>query len=173
MEKIIKDFPNYKVTSTGKILSCYDVREVSTEWKELKQIYDKSCGYMIVTLCHQGVRKNKRVHRLMMEAFVPNPENKAYVNHKDGNKLNNTLANLEWATPKENALHAVNTGLCDSAIEASKEAVLMYEKDKITFIKEFSSMHEAMRKTGIAYQNISKVCRGLRHTAGGYHWKYK
>lgn len=68
-------------------------------------------GYEFVAICIDGVRKALPVHRLVAKAFLPNPENKPQVNHIDGNKLNNRLDNLEWATAKENVDHAVRTGL--------------------------------------------------------------
>jgi len=58
-----------------------------------------------------GTTKRCRVHRLVAQAFIPNPENKPYVNHKDGNRANNCVANLEWVTASENAIHARQTGL--------------------------------------------------------------
>ena len=71
-------------------------------------------GYLTVTLSKNGKSNSKHVHRLLAQAFIPNPENKATVNHIDGNKLNNNLDNLEWATYSENAFHAYKTGLYKS-----------------------------------------------------------
>lgn len=68
-------------------------------------------GYNHVTLYHNGNRYRKLVHRLVAEAFIPNPENKPEVNHKDGNKTNNDISNLEWVTHSENIQHAYDTGL--------------------------------------------------------------
>ena len=112
--KLIEAFPNYRIHENGLIESNFKFKTniPCDVWREVKPIYDKTCGYMIVTLCSgTGIRKNKRVHRLLCEAFLPNPEQKAHINHKDGNKLNNSLHNLEWATPKENAIHAVTAVL--------------------------------------------------------------
>lgn len=69
--------------------------------KLLKYNYDKQ-GYLLVHLCTNGKRKCKKVHRLVAETFIKNEYNKIYVNHKDGNKQNNNVSNLEWVTPSEN-----------------------------------------------------------------------
>lgn len=176
MEKIIKDYPAYKVTIDGKVLTCFKPKTsiITDEWRELKQVYDKSCGYMIVTLCkgkNQG-RQNKRVHRLLMEAFVDNPNNYPQINHIDGNKLNNNLDNLEWCSSKHNSVHAASMGLCDARRKASEVIIEQYDLSG-NFITEYPSIHEAGRQTNIAWQNISKVCRGLRKSVGNYYWKYK
>ena len=172
MKKTIKEYPAYKISKQGKIYTCFKPKTSiqTNEWKELKQVYDKSCGYMIVTLADgKGKRQNKRVHRLLMEAFVPNPNNYPHVNHIDGNKLNNSLSNLEWCSASHNTRHAVNLGLMKPVNEKPVE---QYTLDGV-FINEFKSIHEASRQTGIAWQNISKVCLGKRNRAGMYYWKYK
>jgi len=178
MEHRITEFPHYKITSDGIVYSLFKGRgsyvEITKEWKPLKNVLDKGVGYFLVTLVDgNGKRKNRFIHRLLAQAFIENPENKAHVNHIDGNKQNNSLKNLEWCTPQENAAHAVRIGLCDERTKQQNVAILQYTADKLTYLAEHVSIHEAGRTTGIAWQNISKVVRNLRHTAGGYHWKYK
>ena len=175
MEKIIKDFPNYKITTEGKVFSQYAIKSsrVDGVWKEVKPVLCSATGYLLVTLCHEGVRKNKRIHRLLMESFVPNPLGKKQINHIDTNKQNNSLSNLEWATPSENTQHAVDHGLMDNAIQAASKAVLQLEIGTGKVIASYSSIHEAGRQTGIAWQNISKVVLGKRTKAGGFTWAYK
>ena len=172
--KLIQGFPNYRVREDGVIESCYKFKtNIPTDvWREVKPVYDKTCGYLIVTLCHEGVRKNKRVHRLIAESFIPNPQNKAHVNHIDGNKLNNTVTNLEWNTPKENTNHSIKLGFHNPS-RLRNSAVIQICKDSGKTIAEFFSIHEAERSTGIANQNIWKVCNGKRKTAGNYVWAYK
>lgn len=175
-EKFIEGYPSYKITSDGRVLSRFkgNSKVMSDEWHELKQVYDKSCGYMLVTLCRgrgQG-RQNKRVHRLLMEAFVPNPHNYLHINHIDGDKLNNSLDNLEWCSPKYNTQHAINMGLHNPKQQSSNRAVIQMDEN-FNEIAEFTSLHEVTVKTGIAWQNVYKVCRGVRPRAGGFRWKYK
>ena len=174
MESNIVGFPHYRVTKEGKVFSRYAIKssKVTDVWREVKPVLCTATGYWLVTLCHKGIRKNKRIHRLMMEAFVPNPLGKKHVNHIDGNKQNNALNNLEWATPQENSQHAVINGLTEKAFEATRKAVQQCDLQTGAIIAEFNSIHEAGRQTGIAWQNISKVVRGERTKAGGYAWVY-
>lgn len=172
MEKFIKDYPAYKIDKQGKIFSCFKPKTsiITDDWREIRQVYDKSCGYMIVTLCDgKGKRQNKRVHRLLMETFIPNPNNYPHINHIDGNKLNNSLDNLEWCSVKHNTQHAIQLGLMKPTGE---KEIQQFTLDGL-LVNEYKSIHEAGRQTGIAWQNISKVCRNERKHAGGYYWQYK
>jgi hypothetical protein len=171
----IKGYENlyYICKDTTEVLSIKDRKNTSTgTYKTLKQVNNSknpSNNYFIVTLVDNfGHRKNRSIHRLMCETFLPNPENKAHVNHKDGNKLNNSLCNLEWATEKENSQHAVDTGL--TTHEKFKKRVYQYTKDKSSLVAVYESDVEAETSTGIAKQNISKVTLGLRNHAGGFFW---
>ena len=133
--------------------------------KILKQTKSKY-GYLVVGLYKNGKHKLFRVNRLVAEAFIPNPENKPEVNHKDTNKLNNRADTLEWATRSENQLHAFKNKL---QIPITK-IILQYDL-KGNFIKEWESMAEARRQTNISH--ICCCCKGQRKTAGGFIWKYK
>jgi hypothetical protein len=98
--KVVPSYPTYEVSNLGNI------RHTSTK-KIRKQNVQKSRlnFYKKVTLSLKGKRKNVRVHRLIAEAFLPNPDNKAVVNHKNRNTFDNRLENLEWSTQKENDQH--------------------------------------------------------------------
>lgn len=172
--KTIENFPNYVIDVNGNVYSRYKFKTsiVCDEWRAVKPVLDKGVGYFIVTLVHEGIRKNQFIHRLLAQNYIPNPLNKAQVNHIDGNKQNNALSNLEWVTPKENAQHAVRIGLCDTRTLNQSVGVIQMNLDG-SFNAKYMSLHEAERSTGIAWQNISKVVRGLRKTAGGFSWKYE
>lgn len=111
--------------------------------------------------------KTYQVHRLLAEAFIPNPENKPLVNHKDGNKLNNNLDNLEWCTYRENTQHASDTGL----ISHSKnwKSVVQYDLNGVE-LKRFSSVKEAKKETGC--MGIGSVISGKRNMSSNYIWRY-
>jgi hypothetical protein len=85
----------------------------------LAKVVNKS-GYNRVDLCKGGERKSKLVHRIVAETFIPNPQNKPQVNHINGNKIDNRVQNLEWATPEENYRHAIQNNLLDKRSLARK-----------------------------------------------------
>lgn len=144
-------------------------------------------GYFMVSLFFEGKHKRLYLHRLVAETFIPNPEGKAEVNHKDGNKLNNNLENLEWVTRGENLQHAYDTGLRESSRERARymcktnEKILQYREEQKVKIQQFSetgqllaeydSIRAAAKATDVPAQNISSVSLGRRGTAGGFIWK--
>lgn len=97
--KKIEELP-YEISSLGRIRNL--------KGKILKT-YIQNCGYEQIKVAFNNT--HKQIHRLVAEAFIPNPESKKYVNHIDGNKLNNSVSNLEWCTNSENIIHARKTGL--------------------------------------------------------------
>lgn len=134
-------------------------------------------GYPRVTLRTKDQKdKTIYVHRLVAEAFVfnPDPKNKTYVNHIDGNKLNNTPENLEWTTNAENMKHAYDTGLKDryyvSKFSKTKK-IAQYTVDG-EFLKEYNSIKEAADATGAKSPNIHHALTGMYKTSAGFIWKY-
>jgi len=110
--------------------------------------------------------KNVFIHRIMAKTFLPNE--KEQVNHIDGNKQNNSISNLEWVTPQENAIHAYATGLSDITIHHKE--VHQYTLEG-RYIASFISDVSAQEATGVVKQNISKVTLGKRPNAGGFLWR--
>ena len=98
--KVIKDFSYYKINNKGEIYSLYSDKILKNK------LHPK--GYLYIGLHKNKVKYGRKIHRLVAEAFIDNPENKPQVNHKDGNKSNNKVSNLEWSTDQENKDHAIN-----------------------------------------------------------------
>lgn len=116
----LKDFPEYKLSSTGRIISFVRYKQ----GKELKPWIGKSTTRGNTYLIYSFGRKHKKyLHRLVAEYFIPNPDNKPCVNHKDGNKMNNTISNLEWVDYSYNNYHAYAMGLKKPAKRKKKESV--------------------------------------------------
>jgi hypothetical protein len=125
--------------------------------------------WLYPTDSYNGVQH--RIHRLVAKAFIPNPENKPCVNHIDGNKLNNTVDNLEWCTAKENSQHAYNTGLMTISTlcrEKSRGASRKLNEDDIIDILNMSLIQKLKypkiaELKGIAFGTVGKICRGERY----------
>lgn len=122
-------------------------------------------GYLTVCL-YNGAKKTVRIHRLVAQAFIPNPENKPFINHKNGIKTDNRACNLEWVTSAENNLHKCRVLGKKSTNEPNpKIAVRCVETGET-----FESMSDASKKYKTQPIHISECCRGKRKTAGGLHW---
>ena len=115
-------------------------------------------GYLQVLLYKDGKYKVMSVHRLVAQAFIPNPNNIETVNHKDEDKTNNSASNLEWMTNKDNVTYS------------QARQVQMFDKSTGELLATFPSMMEAERVTGIANQSICSCCLGKLKSAGGYAW---
>lgn len=160
----------YKASTKGNIKSIIKRNGLDII---LKQGIDK-CGYCIVTLCKNKKRTTKTVHRLIALTFLE--ETNIQVNHKDGNKQNNNIENLEFVSAKQNIQHAIKNGLLKRnyskiATEKRKKIVQIDIKNN-KVIKIFNSAHEASNLLNINRGNISSVCRGEKKMAGKYKWKY-
>lgn len=172
--EIWKDIPNYEglymVSNLGRVKSLpkNNHKEIILKNKITKD------GYYETALSKNNKQKWIRTHRLVAQAFIPNPDNKPQVNHIDGNKLNNNVDNLEWCTNQENINHAIRTGLENFIGKNNPKAksVLQYDK-KGNFIKRYDTLREAMKETGTLESKISLVCNNHRKTAGGYIWKFE
>lgn len=170
----IKGFEGlYQVSSMGNVKSLErQVRANTCGIRTLREKILSDCmnksGYNLVVLCKNGKRINKMIHRLVAEAFIPNPNNGSEVNHKDENKSNNCVSNLEWCDRIYNANYGTGVERC--AKKKWKPIEMMDNAHNV--LKLFNSALEAERETGINRKNISSVCLGKRKDAGGYLWRF-
>lgn len=156
----VKNYNGYKVSNFGRVYSM----KVS---RLLKPHPDKK-GYLRVKFWKDGKGYTFKVHRLVAQAFIPNPHNYPQVNHKDENKTNNIVDNLEWCDNTYNAHYGSHIERATKNLVNRKNLslpVLCVETGKV-----YPSIMEARRQTGL--RNIDECCRGNRNTAGGFHWKY-
>jgi len=150
-----KDTTNYYVSSLGRFKNSKGII--------MKDYKPHHSGYIYVR-----VNKDKyALHRLVAFTFLENPENKAYVNHIDGNKTNNSLVNIEWNTPNENSLHSHKTGLT----KCFTRKITQYDLE-MNKIKDFNSIVEASKILNIGKTNIKAVLYNKQKTAGGFIFKY-
>lgn len=162
----IKGFEGlYQVSNLG------NVKRLKSYWCKKERIVKQSPnnqGYLRLTLCKNNVKYPKRVHRLVAEAFLPNPDNLPQVNHKDENKLNNRVDNLEWCTAQYN----INYGTCvQRTAEKNRIKVNQYTKN-MEFIREWHSITDAAHSFNAKCGNISKCCKHRLPQAYGYIWRY-
>lgn len=154
----IKGFEGiYEINKQGVIRSRYYKN------KTLKYIVSTP-GYYFVNLWKDKQHKGYFIHRLLAEAFIPNPENKAYVNHKDGNKMNNDLSNLEWSTPSENMQHAYDTGL-NKGPRGEFSGHHKLTTEQVIFIKSNKGKYpgvELAKKFGVLPKQIYAIQGGKR-----------
>lgn len=172
--EVWKDIPGYEgkyqVSNLGNVKSLLAwngryKRHIRRE-KLLKQRIAK-CGYSYCVLCDfDGGKKAVRCHRIVAKTFVPNPENKAEVNHINGIKTDNRVENLEWCSTSENQSHAVANGL------KKTKPVLQYDRQG-NLVKEWGSAKQIADAFCCHQNTISNCCRGVKPTAYGYIWRYK
>lgn len=165
----------YQVSNLGRVKSLK--REISfTSKNQYKEIDSKYIvpekilnpimhknGYYVVNLS----KKIKSVHRLVADAFIPNPLNKTQVNHRDGDKGNNIVSNLEWATPSENTKHAYEKRLT----KHFSSPVNQLDRNG-NFVQRFNSIKEAYNSLSEGGNHISDCCNGKRKFSGGFGWEY-
>ena len=156
MKPVLERKCGYWVDPKGKI------------WSEKSNKYLKPCynkwGYAYVDLCNNGHKSRVFIHQIVAKMFIPNPNNLPQVNHKDEDKTNNHVDNLEWCTA------SYNNGYGSLPYKTAKRCgkpVLCVETG-VSYI----SAGEAARRTGCCSKSILSVCNGKFHTTHGYHWKF-
>lgn len=141
--------------------------------QEIKQQTNKK-GYKICYLSKNSKQKTCLVHRLVAEAFIPNPNNYEQVNHIDCNKTNNNVDNLEWCSNLQNQRHAIANGLIHRSSNCGRKKIKVKKIDIKTkkTLEIYNSIAEAGRKNKLNSANINSVCKGLRNVCGGFFWEY-
>ena len=193
-EEIWKDIKGYEgiyqVSNKGRVKSlervtiCKDGRKYHRKERILKCGLGAH-GYPQVLLYNsKGDGKKLKPHRLVAEAFIPNPENKPQVNHKDEIKTNNCVENLEWMTAKENCNYGTRNNrivksigkdtykaIGEAVCKTNSKPVAQYTKDGI-LIKVYPSVKAAAHQLGLSRSNISSAARGVYKQAYDFIWKY-
>lgn len=151
----------YKVSSEGIVYSFnrYNGKPMA--------LCTNTHGYYEINLCKNKVCTKHRIHRIVAQAFVPNPNNLPMVNHIDGDKTNNNADNLEWVSAKDNIIHSY-----ENLLNTKQKAVEQVDTNSNNVIGLYRSTMEAERKTGVAHNSIVQVCKGKRKSAGGFAWRY-
>jgi hypothetical protein len=130
-------------------------------------------GYTMVTITNgKGKVSAKLVHRLVAQAFIPNPDGLPQVNHKDENIENNTVDNLEWCTSKYNANYGSRNEKCYESNRKFFKPVYQLDKDSGMIIRWWDSIANASRAVHVDETLIGRVCKGKGDTAGGFVWRY-
>jgi hypothetical protein len=168
----IEGYEDYSVDTKGNVWSYKKQPR-----KSLK--FFKRDGYCIASFKSNNKTDKRSVHRLIAQAFIPNPEDKPFINHINGIRDDNRIINLEWCTQKENIIHAFHVlkviphmiGKVGILHHASKPIIQLSKCGD--FVKEFPSIGEAERHTGISHSSIIKVMNGKLNTAGKFKWQYK
>lgn len=169
MKEIWRDIKRYEgkyqVSNTGKVKSL-NYRRTGKE--KILKLDDNGHGYLYVSLSKDGKGKSYPVHKLVATAFLENPNNLPEVNHKDENKYNNCVDNLEWCSRSYNINYG--TGNKRSAEKRSKPVYSINKESGL--IMWWQSAKEAERQIGIDNSHINKCCQGKRKSAGGFYWHY-
>lgn len=199
MSEIWKDIEGYNgyymvsdkgnVKSIDRIITKNGI-EQCLKGKLLKQHTSKD-GYKTVGLSKNNHLRHFRVHRLVAMAFIPNPKNKPAIDHIDGNRMNNVLNNLRWATTQENNTFPIASKNHSSSKKGKKACVetkrrisesLMGNKRRAICVEQYSldgktlnvwqSAKEASIMTGVPHSKIIACCKGKRNQTGGFKWGY-
>lgn len=178
----------YQVSNKGRVKSLIKETSLGNRIKVhpekiLKPSVGKR-GYWVVGLSKNGKTLTKTLHRLLADAFIPNPDNKPFIDHIDTDKLNCAIENLRWVTSKENTNNPRTLVNMKRATKMAWEDGKFDERENVTFrrvaqydrqgnlIKEWDSVIDVERTIHVDGSSISAVCLGKRKSAGGYVWKH-
>lgn len=167
--KDVKNFEGiYQISTLGRVKRLEETKDFNhISGKKLNYIKKEKIlkssinnkGYLQVCLTKNNKKHTKKIHRLVAESFIPNPNNLSQINHKDKNKQNNNITNLEWCGCEYN----VNYSLA--------KPILQYKSNKL--VKEWKSISQIQKTLGYSTSFISKCCKHKCKQAYGYTWEYK
>lgn len=160
----------YAISNYGRVKSIARVVKRSTSPIKVRERILKCSlnkGYKFVVFSRWGKLRTKYIHRLVAEAFVPNPNGFKIINHKDENKVNNIYTNLEWCSSSYN--NSYNGAAVRRAI-LKRKPISQYDKDGV-FIRNWAHAREAAEELGISKRAIYECCKGRSRTSGGFIWK--
>lgn len=176
--KQIEDYPNYFISNTGKIRNVKTGRELSQRLTRY--------GYLEVHLCKNGKQNYLKIHRLVAQAFIPNPDNLDTVDHLNSIKTDNRIENLRWLSRSENSKRfhreqkteewkELNKLVCRKNFEKANEKAIEITKKPIVCIetgKIYESLSQASRELNLTTSNICNVLKGKYSQTHGLHFKY-
>jgi hypothetical protein len=177
MKEIWKDIKGYEglyqVSNYGRVKSLeriVDHKKTGKVFHKERILKQNTCyGYKTVILCKNSKTKSERVHRLVAQAFIPNPNNMPQINHKNQIRNDNYYKNLEWCDSKYNNNYGNRS---EKIAEQTRKRVEQYDLNG-NYIKTWNSLTSVEKELKIHIENIIKVCKGLRNKTGGYIWKYE
>ena len=165
MQELWKDIKGYEgkyqVSNFGRVKSL-NYKNSNQEGYLTPSLSNR--GYYRVSLTINGITKQFNIHRLVAETFLPNPSNLNCVNHKDENRLNNSVANLEWCSLEYNTTYG---SLQQRSANSRKKPVICIETGVV-----YDSAKDAAEVLQLSASTITQCCKGHRKTHGKYHWKY-
>ena len=162
----------YEVSNLGNVRSLdkkvknkYGYRYMPSK---IMKPYKNKLGYLQVRLYKDGKNKNCYIHRLVAEAFLPNPNQYKEINHKDENPSNSIATNLEWCDRKYN----INYGSHNEKMSLKKSKVVIQMDKNYEPLNAFDSLQQIQKTLGFSSGNICECCNGRRNSAYGYIWRY-
>ncbi len=177
-EEVWKDIPGYEglycVSNIGRIMSL-DFNH--TKVPKIRILRKDRAGYIVVNLHKNNRVKTLKVHRIVAISFIPNPLGLPHINHKDEDKSNNCVDNLEWCDTSYNNCYgsrirrALDTKKKNGSCKAER-AVVKIDRNG-TILEEFQSISDAARKIGVKRESVRDCVLGRQKTCVGYIWKYK
>lgn len=182
MQEIWEDISEYEwYYQVSTFWNIRSLDRIDSIWRKIKWVILKtwiSKWYLLVCLYKNSHYKSFSIHRLVAKTFIPNPENKRDVNHKNCIKTYNNIDNLEWMTVKENTQHAYNNWLIKPPslwkkwiLNHNSKKILQFDKSN-NLIKLWNSSMDIKRELWIDTWCISKVCNWIRNYAWWFIWKF-